>query len=50
MKLYGLLRCGMGLSFQKNQHPNTNLKVQQTQKAAPLIKTIADLPGEAKSV
>ena len=38
MKSYGLLRCGMARSFQKNQHPNTNLKIQQTQNAAPLIK------------
>ena len=33
-----MLRCGMPRSFQKNQHPNSNLKIQQTQNAAPLIK------------
>jgi len=33
-----MLRFGMARSFQKNQHPDANLKIQRTQKVAPLFK------------
>jgi prevent-host-death family protein len=38
--LFGLLRCGMARSFQKDHHLNANLKIHRTQKAGPVIKPL----------
>jgi len=40
--LSGLFRYGMARSFQKNHHPNANLKIHQTQKAGPVIKPFGE--------
>jgi hypothetical protein len=37
---FGLLRCGMARSFQKDHHLNANLKIHRTQKAGPVIKPL----------
>jgi hypothetical protein len=40
---FGLLRCGMAHSFQKDHHLNANLKMHRTQKAGPVIKPLPAL-------